>query len=840
MLRMTPLASAIALIACVGMPVAASEPPAAQPSLLAQAKGLPQEFQEHFFDVPLAVRVVLDNKELGEAMVVLSRDDRVTLLDFTDTRGSDIGPAERDLWRAWLQQGVALGACQTACDNGLLAVHYSLQNSELALVTRNVERAIAESQFYHLPEQGSTGVMLRNQLNLSGGQDQDMGGRYGLQAIASLGNWTQTANMQANKTGGQYGQTQYALHELHTQTEREGSFVRLGYFMPTAEGLSRQPRTFGASPDTVMGVMLGSSDSLAVEGTKAAVYPLYVTANREAVVEIYRDGVLINTQQVQPGLQTLDTRPLPGGIYDVEVRLLEDGQETSRTDELVYKPNNWRNPDQRWRFNTFLGRETQLLSSWDPQPDAGTTAGAAVNYLLHPRAVVGLSARQVKARNQLGTSLDLGVGSASNLYANLYKTQDHGTGMDVQALHNYGSGNLIASHNRSWLDNRNTYETLIDGTQVRQRYLYNGPVSNSSLALNHRLSSTHSLNARYSYTQGQIQGSAIDLSWLRHGRLFGNAATWQLSVFDRPASISSGNERNRGVDLRVTLAVGGQGKSLNASLGTRTDREGNSDRNASIGYQQQLQSGPLTSVSATATTDTYGIGLSGSGRFHTPLAEGDVFLQRSSYNNALTGALNLTSNLVVGGGKVALTGSSTQQQAGMIIDVESDLDTITLRADDLSGTGTILKPGRNFVPVSAYRDSTVQFDFQGNHAPAANIQPPRARYHLNKGGVAYSKVRVMKTMTVLGRLLDANGRPMKGQHIVNHASRSVTEVDGFFSLEMSEGTPTLEVRKNDQRVCAFTLDPSQLNRDNDVLMVGDLRCATAEVAAVAPGIKAAG
>ncbi|WP_226504311.1 CS1-pili formation C-terminal domain-containing protein [Pseudomonas sp. MWU16-30317] len=840
MFRMTPLASAIALIACVGMPVAASEPPAAQPSLLAQAKGLPQEFQEHFFDVPLAVRIVLDNKELGEAMVVLSRDDHVTLLDFTDTRDSDIGPAERDLWRARLQQGVALGACQTACDNGLLAVHYSLQNSELALVTRNVERATAESQFYHLPEQGSTGVMLRNQLNLSGGQDQDMGGRYGLQAIASLGNWTQTANMQANRTGGQYGQTQYALHELHTQTERKGSFVRLGYFMPTAEGLSRQPRTFGASPDTVMGVMLGSSDSLAVEGTKAAVYPLYVTANREAVVEIYRDGVLINTQQVQPGLQTLDTRPLPGGIYDVEVRLLEDGQETSRTDELVYKPNNWRNPDQRWRFNTFLGRETQLLSSWDPQPDAGTTAGAAVNYLLHPRAVVGLSARQVKARNQLGTSLDLGVGSASNLYANLYKTQDHGTGMDVQALHNYGSGNLIASHNRSWLDNRNTYETLIDGTQVRQRYLYNGPVSNSSLALNHRLSSTHSLNARYSYTQGQIQGSAIDLSWLRHGRLFGNAATWQLSVFDRPASISSGNERNRGVDLRVTLAVGGQGKSLNASLGTRTDREGNSDRNASIGYQQQLQSGPLTSVSATATTDTYGIGLSGSGRFHTPLAEGDVFLQRSSYNNALTGALNLTSNLVVGGGKVALTGSSTQQQAGMIIDVESDLDTITLRADDLSGTGTILKPGRNFVPVSAYRDSTVQFDFQGNHAPAANIQPPRARYHLNKGGVAYSKVRVMKTMTVLGRLLDANGRPMKGQHIVNHASRSVTEVDGFFSLEMSEGTPTLEVRKNDQRVCAFTLDPTQLNRENDVLMVGDLRCVTAEVAAATPAVETAG
>jgi hypothetical protein len=840
MFRLTPLASAIALIVCVGVPAVASENPVAQPSLLAQAEGLPQEFQEHFFDVPLAVRVVLDNKELGEAMMVLSRDDRATLLDFTDTRASAVPPAERDLWRTWLQQGVALGPCQSACEHGLVAVHYSLQNSELAVVTRDVERTTPDSQFYHLPEHGSTGVLIRNQLNLSGGQDQDLGGRYGLQAIASLGNWTQTANLQMNKTGGQYGQTQYALHELHTQTEREGSFVRLGYFMPTSEGLSRQPRTFGASPDTVIGLMLGSSDSLAVEGSKAAVYPLYVTANREAVVEIYRDGVLINTQQVAPGLQTLDTRPLPGGIYDVEIRLIEDGQQTSITTELVYKPNNWRNPDQRWRFNTFVGRETQVLSSWDDTPEAGMTAGAAVNYLLHPRAVIGLSARQVKERNQLGTSLDLGVGQASNLYANLYKTQDHGTGMDVQALHNYGNGNVIASHNRSWLDNRNTYETLIDGTQVRQRYLYNGPVSNSSLGLNHRLSSIHSINARYSYTQGQVQGSAIDLGWMRHGRLFGNTATWQLSVFDRPASISSGSERNRGVDLRLTLAVGAPGKNISASVGTRTDREGNSDRNASVGYQQQLTDGPLRSVSATVTTDTYGTGLNGSGRFDSQVAQGDLFLQRSSYNNALTGALNLNSNLVIGGGKLALTGSVSRQEAGMIVDVESDLDDITLRADDLNGTGTILKPGRNFVPVSAYRESLVQFDFQGRHAPAANIQPTQARYHLNKGGVLYSKVRVTRTMTVLGRLLDAQGQPMRGQHIVNHASRSVTEADGFFSLEISESTPTLEVRKNDKPLCAFTVDPAQLNRDNDVLMVGDLRCTHAELATASPPINVAG
>ncbi|MCP6559169.1 TcfC E-set like domain-containing protein, partial [Klebsiella pneumoniae] len=89
-----------------------------------------------------------------------------------------------------------------------------------------------------------------------------------------------------------------------------------GHFTPNSDGLTRQLRSFGASPDTALGVMYGSSDSLAINNAKASVYPIYVTANRQAAVEIYRNGLLINTQAVAAGLQTLDTRPLPGGIYE--------------------------------------------------------------------------------------------------------------------------------------------------------------------------------------------------------------------------------------------------------------------------------------------------------------------------------------------------------------------------------------------------------------------------------------------------------------------------------------------------------------------------------------------
>ena len=136
----------------------------------------------------------------------------------------------------------------------------------------------------------------------------------------------------------------------------------------------------------------------------------------------------------------------------------------------------------------------------------------------------------------------------------------------------------------------------------------------------------------------------------------------------------------------------------------------------------------------------------------------------------------------------------------------------------------MLRPGRNFIPIAAYKSSSVSFDFQGTDVPAAAIQPPRTRYHMNKGGVGYSKIKVVNTVTVLGRLVDPQGNPLKGHHIINHASRGVSEVDGFFSMEMNAATPTLEVRKGEALLCQFRIDTNKAKLQNSVLEIGDLLC----------------
>jgi len=134
--------------------------------------------------------------------------------------------------------------------------------------------------------------------------------------------------------------------------------------------------------------------------------------------------------------------------------------------------------------------------------------------------------------------------------------------------------------------------------------------------------------------------------------------------------------------------------------------------------------------------------------------------------------------------------------------------------------------------VGAYKSGYVQFDLDGDNEAAAVIQPTTFDYHLNRGGVGYRKLRVMRTVTVLGRLVDQYGQPMQGAQVVNHASRGVSEAGGHFAVEMSESAPTLEVRKGGQPLCLLELAMNQLEREGDVLLAGDLACKPGKFAEV--------
>lgn len=824
--RLLPIATAVMLY-CSSAVVQAAPAALESLTLLDQAGGLPDDFRDHFFDVPLVVRVERDGQYLGDARAVLSRENSLSLLEFTDSHDSTEPAAERERWLKALATPRPLGACSQACDSGLVRVHYSLESSLLSIATENGGRAASEARHHALPVGGSRGLILRHQLNAHAGEGTEASGRYALDLQGSFGQWTLAGNYQFDRSGDRAQPSRHSVQSLYAQREFGDTFLRAGYFLPNFQGVTRQPRASGSASRTTAGLMAGSSDSLVADSRGPSLYPVYVTANREGSVEVFREGSLILTQPLQPGLQELDTRRLPGGIYEIELRVIEDGRESSRETTVIHKPGNWRDPSRRWRYSVFAGVQHSVFDSVDDPGDGAFAAGGILNYLVHPRAVVGLSAQRLDGANTFATSLDWQVSDNANVFTNAY-TSNHGRGVDLQGLWRYRHGTLIASHNRTWQERRRPgngdaapWRPHDDLTDTRSGWL-----QTSALSLNHRLGDSSNVAARVSHHHGVINGVGLDLSFSRRQRLFGSDATWRTALFDRPANASSGMRRNRGVDFTLNIALGDEGRRYSGSLGSRTATDGGRSLYASAGAQQAFDEGVLRSVGGQATADSDGLGLSATALFEHPALLGDVHAQRSSLGGKFSGGLNLESTMALGGGHLAVVGGGQvgSTDTGMIVDVDSELPGVELRAHDSRGGSYVLQPGRNFLPVTAYRSGSLQIDFHGHAAPAATIQPAALDYHLNKGGVAYGQVEVLSTFTVMGHLKNADGQPLSGAHVINHVGRSVAEADGFFALEISAKAPSLEVRHPRIQACSFEFDGTAARMRQDTWLAGVLVC----------------
>ncbi len=777
--------------------------------LLKQAQQLPEGFEEHFFGVPLMVRVTVDGRLLGDGEVLLGRDNSVQLLSLVDVQDSDFDEGARERWLSRLGKKIPLGECGRGCQEGILGLQYSLEESQLSVLTSQVEREARDQRFMVLPQE-SKGLLVQNQLNLVQGSQRN--GHYNLQLEGSWGQWTPF--MEGDATWQEGGPTDLGIAQVYGERLHEANFYRLGFFFPTAQGLVRQPNYYSGATPTVLGVMWGSSDLLRRERGVPSLAPIQVAPARPGMVEIYRDGNLIQSQPVIAGLQALDTRSLPGGIYEVELRLLEDGQESRRWREMVYKPSNWQTPEEPWRFNLFAGRQTRWLERQGESDLEGASGGIAVNHLLLPSLVVGAGSQYVDRRVQNAISLDWQASSQFHGFASVNQSIDMGWGYDLQGIYWHGNSSLVASHSRNLRKQGETSTT-------------------SSLSLQQSLEKWGSLGIYFSHQSGR--GNGADLGWHYSDRLWGRWVTWGVTLFDRPGSESTAQQRDRGSTLSLTVNLGGaDDRQLSLGLGSNTSRSGGAQRSANLNYQQQVEWGPLSQVRVGSMHDSYGTGLSGYGRFAAPWLGGDLYAQHSSYNGEVTGGINLESTVALGrAGEVAL-GSRDMigmgNEAAMILDIDADDEAARIRVSNDSGGVQTLGPGRHLVSVPALQSGSLQLEMADHEGTPLTIKPSVLPYHLNRGGVGYGQVNAVSTVTVIGRLLDEQNRPLRGAMVSNPIGRTFTENDGFFALESSRLQPEFSVEQNGTLYCWRSMGDKERMEEMDIIMLGELTCSSWQMA----------
>ena len=84
----------------------------------------------------------------------------------------------------------------------------------------------------------------------------------------------------------------------------------------------------------------------------------------------------------------------------------------------------------------------------------------------------------------------------------------------------------------------------------------------------------------------------------------------------------------------------------------------------------------------------------------------------------------------------------------------------------------------------------------------------------------------------MGQVLDADGNGVRGVQVINHAGRSVSQEEGFFTLELSARAPVVELRYPNLVSCLLTMEEGRYPREGDVLMVGGVGCTSSKEAAI--------
>lgn len=780
---------------------------AADMALAENIRGLPEDFRRYFYHSEVIVQVYLNDQRLFDAAVSLKENSHVKLL-YTFDDNSEMEADLRGLWSEILQQGITIGQCTSHCPSGLMAAEYRLNNSALRLYTAQYETQQSKSEYVNLSSQMPAGLVMYNDLTTTYTPSTRS---WGLNAslTSSLAGWSQKVSFQSSGTEGDYRYASSSLYELFTQKELPGSFTRLGFFTPDSDTGNVQMSGFGY--DTIAGAMWGTSDALLNNAGNVSAWPVYVTGHNQSIAEIWRDGRLIHTQQLQNGVQPLDTRQLPGGIYDITVKIIANGQIVDTQRAQIYKPQGWGNPDKRWRMNLWAGQQTSMAfgqaRSHENHPFA---AGGGVDILVHPRAVLGVSGTlaeneyQIRARSTLTLSPD---DSLFAQYAQGHSEFQSRKETDIRYYRNIPGGSSASLFWRT-----TTADTCCIKTTSAQR----GDIWGSALSLRLPRTTSLILNTQWMDTPWR-QGPGADVSITTLAVLRNREINVRMSAFDRPGSKDS--SRDRGIAFGVSFSLSPAADHIFSAETGVNQNQGYS----SLNYQMRRQNSRIDTLGMGISYSPQNTVISGNASVDTPYIGGDTYVQHNTHDHANTFGGNLNQLLVIGGGKIAsVSGNSSRSvESALIVDVDTDDDAPHIIASG-DMTEKKLSPGRNIIPAELWRKNSIQFS--ASSGDSVMVYPQRQNVQMNRGSVEYLKVKAVRTYTLIGRLYNEQGEMLKNRYVNSAISSGLINPEGVLTIDVAVSEKRLTINAGNTQPAMQCDLPSTMTGDKKVYFIPEIQC----------------
>ncbi len=555
--------------------------------------------------------------------------------------------------------------------------------------------------------------------------------------------------------------------------------------------------------------------------------PLVVFLNQRARVDIVRDGRVLTSRIYDAGNQSLDTRGLPNGAYEVTLQIVEAGggrrdekrffsknQSIAAVGQKIYfayagvlADDNRRSfiaPTSIPFFQAGAARRLTTHLAIDATMLATNRAvmGEVGGYVLSPLAQIRLAA-VVSSKGQYGGLLQVGSQSSSRF----------GFNVDLRRIA-VAKRQVLASPEALAPD---AFTGGADATmplarnnfsQVSGSLSYSLPSARIGFAASYRRetnqpdSYSYGPSFRWEFLRrGQLRMSANgDLAITSQGRSGFIGLGLQLlgakSSFDAGAGLRSASTKGEGSHS------GGVG-TLRGSW--QDDNFAGAELNLGAGYDHDLEH-DLLNASAEMRGDKVSL-------------QGDVIHSLGQSSNPTQYSLGFQTSIGMSGGRFAFKGRDQNDSMVIVkIDGAGPDDRFDVLVND-GRAGTVRGNSSAAVAVPAYRQ--YEFRIRQTGGDLLHYDGEARRVGLYPGNVTRLSWSARKVAAMFGRLLLESGEPVRMATVTNPAGISETDDNGYFQIEAETGS-AIDVALPGGRTCRIALP--QVRPQDGYAPLGTLIC----------------
>jgi hypothetical protein len=651
----------------------------------------------------------------------------------------------------------------------------------------------------YLPPSSAGFSLLQNFNYAFSGIDSDINANSNLYSLTSIAYRQNSLKMVSNYTDGEF----FNIQTLAYQRDWDARRLQLGYFLTESQGL-RFSREY-----EIAGARFGTALDMREDLRQSSGNEIQVFLQSRGEVAIFKDGRLISSRIYDAGNQLLDTSDLPGGAYNVEIRISDSGGD--RVETQFYVKNNRLPPQDMPLYFLEAGEITiPRPSSTLPNGTSHYLMRAGINKRISgSNALVGgISSTVDDNMVELGW---FGMGELYELSLNTAYASGNRFGFNGDFRLNFYRSWLVGNYRQIWGDSdvEENVADLLGYVKRQATFSLNIPVEESRFQFSARYIDGPAQESVDSYTVGW------DMPVLRNRN--SNLRLNLQYTHDSGQDFFFATLRWRLGRDNWTFNLDPQYVYQASNPGTESYLRGTA--NANWDSRERWESTLRTNVNA--SKDQYGHSLGADmqwagelGRMR--LGAEHVTAQADSVT-VVNG--NIASSFTAAAGGFAM-GGEHQNQSAVMIDVGGSAVGLSFDVLVNGGRRGVVRAGKSaLITLRPFQSYTVRLRPRGNSF--VYFEDKEYSVTLYPGNVVKLDWEVDQVDIIFGRIVGQDGKAVANALLHGVAGLATTDESGTFQAELVQGKRTIEAQTRNA-TCHIKIPAYQ--PVNGVASVGVLRC----------------